>query len=345
MEHLSKDVIKRIEKLGFTKPFIADLDEFGHEAGNHLKDFVNKGHHASMAWMAETLERRSHPQNLWPEAKAAIVLGMNYGPNSDPLLTLDEADRATISVYARGLDYHDVMKGRLKEIAGLIARDTNAGVKVFVDTAPLMEKPIAHAAGLGWQGKHTNLVSRDYGSWLFIGTILSAAILSPTLPETDHCGNCTACLDICPTQAFPSPYKLDARKCISYLTIEHAGSIDVDLREKMGNRIYGCDDCLAVCPWNKFAVIGREAKLAARDDLNAPELEKLATLGEDGFRRYFSKSPIKRIGWLRFLRNVLYAMGNSCLRTYLPVIEIHLDHNDPVIKEAAQWAKASLTND
>jgi len=279
MEHLSKDVIKRIEKLGFTKPFIADLDEFGHEAGNHLKDFVNKGHHASMAWMAETLERRSHPQNLWPEAKAAIVLGMNYGPNSDPLLTLDEADRATISVYARGLDYHDVMKGRLKEIAGLIARDTNADVKVFVDTAPLMEKPIAHAAGLGWQGKHTNLVSRDYGSWLFIGTILSAAILSPTLPETDHC------------------------------------------------------------------VIGREAKLAARDDLNAPELEKLATLGEERFRRHFSKSPIKRIGWLRFLRNVLYAMGNSRLRTYLPVIEIHLGHNDPVIKEAAQWAKASLTND
>ena len=295
-----------------------------------------------MAWMEETLERRSHPQNLWLEAKTAIVFGMNYGPDSDPLLTLDEPERATISVYARNRDYHDVMKGRLKEIAGLIARDTGEDVKIFVDTAPLMEKPLAEAGGLGWQGKHTNLLSRDYGSWLFIGTILSAADLKPTPPEIDHCGSCRACLDICPTDAFPAPYQLDARRCISYLTIEHDGPVKEELRGKMGNRIYGCDDCLAVCPWNKFAVIGQEAKLSARDDLNAPKLAELAKLGEDGFRTHFSGSPIKRIGWTRFLRNVLYAIGNSDVAEMKPVAMSFTNDADPVVQDAARWAVKKL---
>ncbi len=343
MVGLSKPVLKRIDSLGFTPPHIANLDIFGDEAGERLSEFIEAERHGSMAWMIETAFRRSHPQNLWPEAKSAIVLGMNYGPESDPLLTLEERDRATISVYARGRDYHDVMKGRLKEIAGLIARDTGEDVKIFVDTAPLMEKPIAEAAGLGWQGKHTNLVSQDYGSWLFIGTILSAASLEPTPTETDHCGSCRACLDICPTDAFPAPYQIDARKCISYLTIEHAGPVDEDLRAKMGNRIYGCDDCLAVCPWNKFAVKGQEAKLAARDDLNAPALAELVQLGDQGFRKKFSGSPIKRIGWKRFLRNVLYAIGNSEDVSLKTLAEVYKEDSDPVVKDAANWALKQLS--
>jgi epoxyqueuosine reductase len=268
---------------------------------------------------------------------------MNYGPDSDPMVTLQAANVGTISVYARGRDYHDIMKGRLKELAGLLARDTGEDVKVFVDTAPLMEKPLAMAAGLGWQGKHTNLVSREFGSWLFIGSILSAAKLTATPPELDHCGSCSACLDICPTDAFPAPYKLDARRCISYLTIEHAGPVDENLRGKMGNHIYGCDDCLAVCPWNKFAQIGQEAKLAAREDLNAPNLSELAGLGETGFRQRFSGSPIKRIGWPRFLRNVLYAIGNSGQASLKPLADNHLAHEDAVVAEAAQWASEQLS--
>lgn len=334
---------KRALHLGFTTPFIADLDNFGKDAGERLFQFIEKGRHGTMAWMADTALRRSHPQNLWPEAKSAIVFGMNYGPESDPLLTLDEKERATISVYARGRDYHDVMKGRLKEIAGLIARDTGEDVKIFVDTAPLMEKPIAEVAGLGWQGKHTNLVSQDYGSWLFIGTILSAVKLEPTPSETDHCGSCRACLDICPTQAFPAPYQIDARRCISYLTIEHAGPVEERLREKMGNRIYGCDDCLAVCPWNKFAIIGNEAKLSARDDLNAPKLSELVALGEAAFRKKFSSSPIKRIGWKRFLRNVLYAIGNSGNAELISVTDQYKEDEDPVVRDAAQWAIKQLS--
>ena len=335
---------KRALKLGFTTPFIADLDNFGETPGKRLTQFLEKGRHGAMNWLAETALRRSHPQNLWLEAKSAIIFGMNYGPETDPLLTLEEKARATISVYARGRDYHDVMKGRLKEIAGLVARDTAEDVKIFVDTAPLMEKPIAEAAGLGWQGKHTNLVSRNYGSWLFIGTILSAAKLGPTPPETDHCGNCQGCLDICPTEAFPAPYQIDARRCISYLTIEHAGPVEESLRRKMGNRIYGCDDCLAVCPWNKFAIIGKEAKLAARDDLNAPNLSELATLGEDAFRKKFAGSPIKRIGWKRFLRNVLYAIGNSEDESLKVFADTHKDDSDPVIKDAAHWAIKQLSS-
>ena len=297
-----KALRRRATSLGFTSPHVADLSTYGPQAGAGLKSAIAAGHHGSMAWLAETEFWRSHPQNLWAEAKSAVILGMNYGPESDPTLTLNTPEVGTISVYARGRDYHDIMKGRLKELAGLLARDTDADVKVFVDTAPLMEKPLAMAAGLGWQGKHTNLVSREFGSWLFIGSILSAAKLTPTPPELDHCGSCRACLDVCPTDAFPAPYQLDARRCISYLTIEHAGPVEESLRTKMGNHIYGCDDCLAACPWNKFAQIGQEIKLAAREDLNAPKLSELAALGEAEFRKRFSGSPIKRIGWPRFLR-------------------------------------------
>lgn len=340
--HLSRAVLERARSLGFTAPHIADLDDFGSQAGEHLGQFIDRERHGTMAWMAETKSRRAHPQSLWSDAKSAIILGMNYGPDTDPMLTLEMPERATISVYARGRDYHDVMKGRLKEIAGLIARDTGEDVKVFVDTAPLMEKPLAAAAGLGWQGKHTNLLSRNYGNWLFLGTILSAAKLTSSAPEVDHCGSCRACLDVCPTDAFPSAYQLDARRCISYLTIEHAGPIDLELRKKMGNRIYGCDDCLAICPWNKFAKAGREAKLAARDDLNAPTLSELAQLGDSGFRSHFSGSPIKRIGWPRFLRNVLYAIGNSGLTELRPLAENYCDDADAVVADAARWATQRL---
>jgi epoxyqueuosine reductase len=335
---------KRAERLGFTSPYVADLSKFGEDAGDGLRSAIAAGHHGSMAWLAETAFRRSHPQNLWPEAKSAVILGMNYGPETDPMVTLNKPELGTISVYARGRDYHDLMKGRLKELAGLLARDTDADVKVFVDTAPLMEKPLAMAAGLGWQGKHTNLVSREYGSWLFIGAVLSAAALTPTPPELDHCGSCRACLDVCPTDAFPAPYKLDARRCISYLTIEHAGPVAEDLRAKMGNHIYGCDDCLAACPWNKFAQIGQEIKLAARDDLNAPKLSELAQLGEAEFRKRFSGSPIKRIGWPRFLRNVLYAIGNSGDPELRPIAATYAAHEDAVVADAANWAVTRLSS-
>lgn len=329
---------QRAKTLGFTDPFVADLAEFGDKPGEHLRAFVEQDRHGSMNWMEATLDRRAHPQTLWREARSAVVLGMNYGPESDPMLTLKQRERATISVYARGRDYHDVMKGRLKELAGLLARDTGEDVKIFVDTAPLMEKPIAALAGLGWQGKHTNLLSREWGNWLFIGTILSAAKLTPTPPEDDHCGSCRACLDICPTDAFPAPYQLDARRCISYLTIEHDGPVDPELRPLLGNRIYGCDDCLAICPWNKFAQVGQETKLAAREDLNAPTLSELAALGDDGFRQRFSGSPIKRIGWAKFLRNVLYAIGNSKTPALSAFIEQYTQSDTFIVRDAAQWA-------
>lgn len=292
--------------------------------------------------MAETADRRSHPNRLWPEAKSALVLGYNYGPETDPLFTLDQGEKATISVYARNKDYHDLIKGKLKELAGLIARDSGEDVKVFVDTAPLMEKPLAEKAGVGWQGKHTNLVSREFGSWLFLGVILSAAHLETTPAEIDHCGSCTSCLDICPTNAFPAPYKLDARLCISYLTIEHKDPVDEHLREKLGNRIYGCDDCLAVCPWNKFASMASDIKLKAREELNAPDLRDLASLDDQAFRQKFAGSPVKRIGRNQFIRNVLYAIGNSNDSKLKSVIEPHLDEADPVVKDAAEWALRRL---
>lgn len=339
---LSRAVISRAHKLGFTPPRIVELDTFGRKAGKGLEAYITAGHHGTMTWMKDTQTRRSHPQALWPDARSAIVVGMNYGPETDPMAQLANTEKGIISVYARGRDYHDLIKGRLKELAGLVARDSQADVKVFVDTAPLMEKPLAEAAGLGWQGKHTNLVSRDFGSWLFLGVILSAAAFEPDTRETDHCGQCRACLDICPTEAFTAPYKIDARRCISYLTIEHAGPVDKELRGKMGNRIYGCDDCLAICPWNKFAKAGKEAKLAAKAELNAPDLGQLALLSEVEFNSRFSGSPIKRIGHKRFIRNVLYAIGNSARVELTDSARLHKDADDPVVKEAAHWAVKQL---
>lgn len=291
-----------------------------------------------MGWLADEPERRATPQGLWPDARTAIVVAMNYGPAQDPLAVLEHPDRAAISVYARHRDYHDVMKGRLKELAGWLHRRTGEQVKVFVDTAPLLEKPLAERAGIGWQGKHTNLVSRRFGSWLFLGEILTAAELEPDEAEADHCGNCRRCLEICPTDAFPRPYELDARRCISYLTIEHKGPIPHEFREAIGNRIFGCDDCLAICPWNKFAVLASEAKLQARDDLLAPRLADLLTLDDAGFRRLFAGSPIKRIGRNRFLRNVLIAAGNSREAALVPMVEARLDDASPLVRGAAVWA-------
>jgi len=339
---LSKSIKARISSLGFSAFGIVDMDDINARHGDGLFEYINREHHGAMGWMSETAQRRSHPHNLWPKAKSAIVLGMNYGPNSDPLVSLGQKDKATISVYARNKDYHGLIKGRLKELAGLLARDTGEDVKVFVDTAPLMEKPLAAQAGLGWQGKHTNLVSREFGSWLFLGVILSAAELTPTPVKTGDCGTCRDCLDICPTDAFPSPYQIDARKCISYLTIEFKGKVDLGLRAKLGNRIYGCDDCLAVCPWNKFAQTTRDVKLQARDDLNAPALSELATLDDTQFRTLFAGSPIKRIGRDQFIRNVLYAIGNSADTALVSTAQAHLSDKNPVIVDAAQWAVGQL---
>lgn len=331
----------RARDLGFSAIGIAPVGRLG-EAAQRLRAFVDLGRHGSMAWMEETLDRRADPRVLWPEARSAAVLAMNYGPDSDPLDNLAKPDVGNISVYARHRDYHEIIKGRLKEVAGLLARETGADVKVFVDTAPLMEKPLAALAGVGWQGKHTNLVSRDFGSWLFLGVILSAAELPPDEPSTDRCGACRRCLDACPTGAFPAPYQIDARRCISYLTIEHAGPIPEALRPLMGNRIYGCDDCLAVCPWNKFASAAAEMKLQARPELNAPSLASLATLDDAAFRALFAGSPVKRIGRNRFVRNVAIAIGNSEDPTLIPALEPLLGDPDPVVAEAARWAAARL---
>jgi epoxyqueuosine reductase len=298
-----------------------------------------------MAWLSDTAERRGNPQALWPDARSVIMLGMNYGPEADPLAALAERRAANISVYARNRDYHDLIKGALKRIAGRFAAQSGADVKVFVDTAPVMEKPLAEAAGLGWQGKHTNLVSRDFGSWLFLGAIFTTAELAADEPAANLCGSCRACLDICPTDAFPAPYRLDARRCISYLTIEHKGAIPREFRAAMGNRIYGCDDCLAVCPWNKFAAKAREMKLRARADLAAPLLCELAGLDDAAFRRLFSGSPIKRIGRDRFIRNVLIAIGNSADALLAETAVRLLDDPAPEVRGTAIWALQRLAPD
>jgi epoxyqueuosine reductase len=312
------------------------------EAAARLKRFLAEGLHGTMDWLEAKAEWRASPDALWPEAGAVVMLGLNYGPDSDPLATLAARERATVSVYARHRDYHDLIKGKLKRVAGKFAAYAQSDVKVFVDTAPLMEKPLAAAAGLGWQGKHTNLVSRDYGSWLFLGAILTQVPLPADASESDHCGTCRACLDICPTDAFPAPYRLDARRCISYLTIEHAGPIPREFRAAMGNRVYGCDDCLAVCPWNKFAQVTREAKLMAREDLAAPPLAELAGLTDAAFRQRFSGSPIKRIGRARFLRNVLIAIGNSRSPGLAASAGAHLADPSPLVRGAAVWALSQL---
>ncbi|MEI9429171.1 tRNA epoxyqueuosine(34) reductase QueG [Mesorhizobium sp. Cs1299R1N3] len=307
-----------------------------------LAEFVADGFHGSMDWIAETIARRSEPSTLWPDVRSIVVLAMNYGPDHDPRDVLARRDRGAISVYAKNRDYHEVMKGRLKEIAGKIVARAGGDVKVFVDTAPVMEKPLAEAAGLGWQGKHTNLVSREHGSWLFLGTIFTTAELVPDSAEIDHCGSCRACLDACPTDAFPAPYRLDARRCISYLTIENKGPIPHEFREAIGNRIYGCDDCLAACPWNKFASAASEAKLAARDDLREPELADLLALDDAAFRAFFSGSPIKRIGRDRFVRNVLIAAGNSGEAALADSVRDLLGDASPLVRGAAIWALARL---
>ncbi|MFQ8431631.1 tRNA epoxyqueuosine(34) reductase QueG [Amaricoccus sp. W119] len=311
-------------------------------AKERLAGFVAAGHHGTMAWMAERMGWRGDPSALWPEARTVIMLAEVYTPEEDPLALLSRPDRANVSVYARGRDYHDTVKKRLKRLGRWLVAETGAGIKVFVDTAPVMEKPLAEAAGLGWQGKHTNLVSRGLGNWFFLGAIFTTLDLPRSAAESDHCGSCRACLDICPTGAFPAPYRLDARKCISYLTIEHAGPIDPDLRVKLGNRIYGCDDCLAVCPWNKFAGVARETAYHARETLRSPALRDLAALDDTGFRALFSGSPIKRIGRNRFLRNVAYAIGNSGDAALIPAVEPLTSDADPVVAEAAEWALARL---
>jgi epoxyqueuosine reductase len=295
-----------------------------------------------MGWMEETRERRARPRALWPEVRSVVMFGLNYGPDEDPRALQAKRSHGAISVYARNRDYHDVIKGRLKEIATRFAARAGEDVKVFVDTAPVMEKPLAQAAGLGWQGKHTNLLSRTHGSWLFLGSLFTTADLQLDEPEVDHCGSCRACLDACPTDAFPAPYRLDARRCISYLTIEHKGPIDPDLRPLIGNRIYGCDDCLAACPWNKFAVSASEMKLKAREDLKEPSLSFLLSLDDAAFRAFFSGSPVKRIGRDRFVRNVLIAAGNSQDATLIePCLTLSRDPS-PTVRGMAVWALRRL---
>jgi len=295
-----------------------------------------------MAWMETTAERRGDPRALWHEVRSIVMLGLNYGPEGDPLAILQARGRGAISAYAQGEDYHEVIKSKLERIARTLVETAGGEAKVFVDTAAVMEKPLAAAAGLGWQGKHTNLVSLEFGSWLFLGAVFTTLDVEPDAPESDHCGSCRACLDVCPTAAFPAPYRLDARRCISYLTIEHKGPIPRELRPLMGNRIFGCDDCLAVCPWNKFAKTGREAKLAAREALRAPRLDDLARLDDSAFRALFAKSPVKRTGRIRFVRNVLIAIGNSGDPALAAEAEILLDDAAPLVRGAAVWALSRL---
>jgi epoxyqueuosine reductase len=315
-------------------------DAIPDRAKDRLAEFLAAGEHGDMTWMAN--ERRGDPRALMPDVRSVVMLGVNYGPDGDPLAILEARSRGAISTYAQGDDYHDIIKPRLKSLARWLVAQAGGDVKVFVDTAALMEKPLAMAAGLGWQGKHTNLVSREFGSWLFLGAILTTVELPADEAEPDHCGSCSACLDVCPTAAFPAPYRLDARRCISYLTIEHKGPIPRDLRPRIGNRIYGCDDCLAVCPWNKFAQAGREAKLAARDALVAPKLADLARLDDAGFRALFARSPVKRTGRDRFVRNVLVAIGNSHDPALAPEAERLLTDAAPLVRGAAVWALARL---
>jgi len=312
------------------------------DAPARLRAFLAAGHHGEMAWLADRPERRADPRGIWSEVKSVIMLGVNYGPDADPRAIISARDRGAISVYAQGDDYHDVIKARLKQLARWLVATAGGEVKVFVDTAAVMEKPLAAAAALGWQGRHTNLVSREFGSWLFLGAIFTTLELPPDPPARDACGSCRACLDACPTAAFPAPYQLDARRCISYLTIEHKGPIPDEFRAKLGNRIYGCDDCLAACPWNKFAQAGREAKLAARDGLRAPGLAELSRLDDPAFRALFTKSPVKRIGRDRFIRNVLIAIGNSAEAGLAAEAERLLGDPAPVVRGAAVWALAQL---
>ncbi|WP_164718514.1 tRNA epoxyqueuosine(34) reductase QueG [Bradyrhizobium sp. LVM 105] len=341
MDRLRAALEEQAHALGFDCIGVTAPGTIEH-AGKYFLEFIAAGGHGDMDWLAAQPERRVDPRGLWSDVRSVIMLGVNYGPDSDPLAILKQRTRAAISVYAQGDDYHDLIKKRLKVLARWLVATAPSDVKVFVDTAAVMEKPLAQAARLGWQGKHTNLVSREFGSWLFLGAIYTTLELPRDVAEIDHCGSCQACLEICPTAAFPAPYKLDARRCISYLTIENKGPIPREFRKAIGNRIYGCDDCLAACPWNKFAQEGREARLAARDELRAPALAELARLDDAAFRTLFTKSPVKRIGRDRFLRNVLIAIGNSGDATLADEARRLLDDASPLVRGAAVWALGQL---
>ncbi|WP_065752441.1 tRNA epoxyqueuosine(34) reductase QueG [Bradyrhizobium paxllaeri] len=339
-----KDALAReAQSLGFDCIGVTDPEAIG-KAGKYFREFLAAGGHGDMDWLAAQPERRMDPRVLWPGVRSIIMLGVNYGPTEDPLALLARRTSGAISAYAQGDDYHDVIKKRLKTLARWLVAASGEEVKVFIDTAAVMEKPLAQAAGVGWQGKHTNLVSREFGSWLFLGAIFTATDLPRDTADTDHCGSCNACQEICPTAAFPAPYKLDARRCISYLTIENKGPIPREFRKAIGNRIYGCDDCLAACPWNKFAQEGREAKLAAREELRAPSLAQLVRLDDTAFRALFSKSPVKRIGRDRFIRNVLIAIGNAEDASLAVEAERLLDDASPLVRGAAVWALSQLVN-
>ena len=337
---LKTSLLKRAEALGFIVARITPASLPLSDAAG-LDDFVAQQFHGDMDWMVETLDRRKHPQSLWPEARSAVVLGMSYAPDDNPLDALSERNHGLISAYARSRDYHDEIKGKLKQCAGVLAAQGHA-VKVFVDTAPLMEKPLARQSGMGWQGKHTVLVSRDHGNWLLLGIILTTADLPPDASENDHCGSCRRCLDICPTKAFPAPYKLDARRCITYLTVEHKGPIPPEFRTAIGNRIFGCDDCLAVCPWNKFAALGQTHKRATKEGLAKIPLRDLLQLDDAGFRKLFASTPVKRTGFTRFMRNVLIAAGNSGDTDLLCLIKPFLTSSEALLRGTAVWALSRL---
>ena len=342
-EDIKAALARRAAALGFDIVRVTRPDAVRH-AGERLRTFLAHGRHGTMDWMETTANRRMDPGALWPEARSVIMLAMSYAPDRDPMDALSEPLNGVVSAYAKRRDYHDVLKGKLKDLASFLAQRTDAPVKVFVDTAPLMEKPLAEAAGVGWQGKHTNLVSRHGGSWYFLGAILSAAGITPDEPETDHCGSCTRCLDVCPTKAFPAPYQLDARRCIAYLTIEHKGHIAEEFRAAIGNRIFGCDDCLAVCPWNKYAQTAHETRLATRPELDNPPLRELLALDDTAFRERFRGTPVKRTGRDRVIRNSLIAAGNSGDATLLPSVDPLLADPSPLVRAMAVWALHRLAH-
>jgi epoxyqueuosine reductase len=343
-ETLKGWITAEAKALGFDAMRFASADPVA-GAGEALATFLAEGREGDMAWLANTSERRKSPLALWPEARTVILLGLNYARAGDPLAILDEPSRGAISIYAQGADYHDILKAKLKQLAARVQELTQAEVKLFVDTAPVMEKPLAARAGLGWQGKHTNLVSREFGSWLFLGEILTSAVIEPDAPEEDHCGACRRCLDVCPTSAFTAPYRLDPRACIAYLTIEHKGHIAPQYRAAMGNRIFGCDDCLAVCPWNKFAQAARDTALAVKAESDNPPLAELLVLDDQAFLARFRGTPIKRTGRDRFVRNVLIAAGNSSDVTLVPLVEARLDDESPLVRAMAVWALLRLAPD
>ncbi len=333
---------RRARDLGFDAVGVVSAD-MNWAAGERLSEFLADGRHGDMEWMSR--EARAHPRALWADARNVVMVGQSYAPHDDSIALLQKRARGLVSAYAARRDYHDVIKGKLKDLAQWLANETNAEVKVFVDTAPLMEKPLAERAGLGWQGKHTNLVSREHGSWLFLGAILTAAELTFDTPHEDHCGSCRACLDVCPTNAFPAPYQLDARRCLAYLTIEHKGQIPLEFREALGNRVFGCDDCLAVCPWNKFAQEARETRMSLRDDLRVAPLAELAALDDMQFRARFAGTPVKRTGRDRFVRNVACAIGNSADVALAPAAEALLEDDSPLVRGMAVWALRRLLDE